>query len=209
MKRIHRSTRGVWGPLMQWRTAASSAAVIVVVAVLAAGGAKAADILSDSRAGGIEAAITRTFAAQDCLQAAEATKTVRAVLDAQGSEDWSIESADSIGGEACVSAGIVEAERLILIIPADRASVTAATQSIADELMSRCLGRDEAIQFVSSTLAALGVVDTSIRTDGPFAYPDGQEATVRAHVAAGCYVYSGSGRDPNGRPVYFLSGPEA
>lgn len=82
-----------------------------------------------------------------------------------------------------------------------------ATRLVSTQLRSACLDEAEATALLSSTLGASG--DFLVRTDGPFAYPTGEGKAVREHVARGCFVYSGTGADADGRRVYYLSGPDA
>jgi len=86
------------------------------------------------------------------------------------------------------------------------ASPTASVMDgVREELMSGCFSEQEARELIASSLTSIGVTGWEIRTDGPLAYPTGEEDAVRNHIAAGCFVYSGSGRGPNG-PTFYISG---
>lgn len=102
--------------------------------------------------------------------------------------------------------GFIAAQHLLVLVPVNHPKVVEAMHGVADELMSRCLGEQEAKGLISSTLTALGLTGWSISTDGPFAYPSDREQEVRQHVAAGCFVYTGSGHGPDGQPVYYILG---
>ncbi len=73
--------------------------------------------------------------------------------------------------------------------------------------MDRCLGREAAVGLLTSVLRRFGIADASIQTNGPLAHPIGEGDAVRAHIAKGCFVYSGSGQGARGEPAYYLSGP--
>lgn len=105
-----------------------------------------------------------------------------------------------------MGAGLLTSKKAVLLVPIARPEVASAIQSVADELLHRCLGKDAAIELLSSVLRANNVNEFSISTDGPVAYPMGQDAAVATHLVAGCYIYSGSSRDGDGRPVYYISG---
>lgn len=151
----------------------------------------------------VQAAVDPLFTGP-CKTADNAIGEVRDQLDTIGYASWTIES--RAAANECVAPGIDVSTQTVILVPVDRPEVGAAMEGAAEELMTRCLGERAAIEFVSSVLSGVGVADFDIRTDGPFAYPTGKEEAVRKHVAAGCFVYSGSGRDPDGKPVYYISG---
>lgn len=157
----------------------------------------------------LQEALSASFGGGECVAGSEAVDRIRASLDGLGYHDWAIASSAGVRPMGCVAPGFLTSDKLIVLVPVDGPEVAQAMQGVAEELMSRCLGKEEATEFVSSVLATVGVTDASIRTDGPFAYPVEQEEVVRSHVALGCFVYSGSGRGPGGEPIYYISGPGA
>ena len=156
-----------------------------------------------------ENAVGLVLGSGGCVTANDAAGRILAQLDARGYQDWAIERGNSAQPGGCVAAGLVASERLVVLIPVDRPEVVEAINGVAQELMSRCLGKEQATQLISSVLTGLGATNWGIRTDGPLAYPIGQEKAVRSHINAGCFVYSGSGHGSDGQPVYYLSGPGA
>lgn len=156
----------------------------------------------------LEAALEEVFAS-GCVTATDATDAIRARLDASGFTGWGIESRPGAAQARCVAAGLVTPEHVVILLPAAGRDVAEAMAGVAEELMRRCLGKDEATQLVSSVLTSLGATDFSVRADpwGPQAAPIGQEEAVRSHVAAGCFVYSGMGWDAGGHAKYYLWGP--
>lgn len=155
----------------------------------------------------LEAALEEVFAQSDCVTATDAKDAIRARLDALGYAGWEIESSGAVEHARCVAAGLVTTEHLVILLPAAGRDVAEAVAGVREELMRRCLGKDEATQLISSVLTSLGVTDFSVRAAGPQGAPIGQEEAVRSHVAAGCFVYSGMGWDADGHANYYLWGP--
>lgn len=136
--------------------------------------------------------------------AADAGAEVNRRLEAEGYAGWTIES--RAASTDCVTAGVIESTKTVVLLPVDGPEVTAAMHEVGAELMDRCLDEAEAKRFLSQILESGGVSTFEIRTDGPLAYPIGQEDVVMKHVDAGCFVHSGSGRTGDGTPVYYLNG---
>lgn len=141
----------------------------------------------------LEVALEEVFAESDCIQVADAREWIQARLDALGYADWSIESAGGAEDARCVVAGLMTVHHVVLLLPAVGRDVIEAMDGVREGLMRRCLGREEAIQFVSSVLTGIGASDVAVRADprGPQGGPIGQFEAIRSHVAAGCFVYSG------------------
>lgn len=144
--------------------------------------------------------------AEGCVPLGGARADVRAALDAAGLGTWEVVPGQGTGD--CVTAGVDPTKQQVVLIPAIPPKVAGAMEGVRRELMDRCLEKDEAIAFVSSLLESLGVEDWSITTDGPVGGPEGSEQALREHIAAGCFVYTGSGHDGDGRPFFNLSGLE-
>jgi hypothetical protein len=140
-----------------------------------------------------------------CVTAREAVDTIRGTLDDTGRQDWVISSSGVQAG-GCVGAGISASDKRIVLTPAARPEVAKALQGVAQQLMSQCLGRQEATQLLDSVLTGLGEEHSEIRSDGPLLAPIAEKDTVLRHVASGCYVYSSMGWSPDGLPMYFISG---
>ena len=82
--------------------------------------------------------------------------------------------------------------------------------AVTEDLRSGCYDKGQADALVRTSLAGTGVSDGFlVRTDGPIAYPSGDEDVVRAHLGRGCFIYSGTGLDETGRRVFYISGPDA
>ncbi len=84
--------------------------------------------------------------------------------------------------------------------------VNAALVTMSDHTLDNCLGRDDAIRYVRSTLDALGERGYEIRTDGMLAAPADRWDDAKRQFDAGCYVFSGTGRTADGTAVFFLTG---
>jgi len=141
----------------------------------------------------LEAALAEVFAQSDCITASDATDAIRARLAALGYADWEIEPRSGAADARCVTAGLVTPYHVVILFPAPGRDVLEALGGVADELMRRCLGRNDATELVSSVLTSLGVADFSVRADpwGPQGAPLDQIDAYRSHVDAGCFVYVG------------------
>jgi hypothetical protein len=157
----------------------------------------------------LEQAVAALFRAGECTTPTQAEDGIRAATDALGYDDWSITSRPGVAADGCAAAGFIVSDRLIVLVPVNRPEVTDAMQGVAAEMMTRCLSKEQASGFIFSVLASVDVVGGSIRTDGPVAYPAGQEEAVRSHIASGCYVFSGSGHGADGQPIFYISGPDS
>ena len=139
-----------------------------------------------------------------CVTSEVAIADLTKSLQDSGFTSWHVKSEAHAGD--CVAGGLDPAASTVILFAVQSPDVTNITHGLQTDLMSRCLDKDQAIQYVSSVLGAAGVTRFSVLTDGPFSFPLGQEKEVEQHVADGCYVYSGSGHDAEGSPTYFLSG---
>jgi hypothetical protein len=142
-----------------------------------------------------------------CVTSATATRELNYSLHEAGFDEWQVTSRAEESD--CVAGGLDPSTSTIILFTVQGPGVTEAMNGVRADLMDRCLGRTEAIEYISSVLQSAGVEDFEVRTDGPFAFPLADQDAVRAHVADGCYVYSLSGHSAGGTPTYYLSGPEA
>ena len=84
-------------------------------------------------------------------------------------------------------------------------------ETLQTELLTRCLGRDAAIELVRTAMAGVGWPDIDVRADafGPEAVPadEVEAAKWRQHVADGCYVLPGiASWDEGGHRTLYLWG---
>lgn len=189
----------------RWRVLASSIvamAVVTLITVLAtAAYSQSSNPGDESRALG---AFTRAFGGADCLQIDEATARVRQNLDELGLSSWTISSAAEITSPECVTVGVAADGTGAVLLPAVP-GLAAAAERIAAELDATCLSTNEATASVARVLVAAGVADYLVRTDGPVAYPIGEQQRAVDRIAAGCTGFSGSGSDGSGRAVIYLT----
>jgi hypothetical protein len=180
-----------------------AAAALVVGTTVAVAGVRA---FTDETPSPLQRAIDDLFGAGRCVTGDEATANINAELVALGYADWVVEPRPGAGPDDCVAAGFVASKRQVVLVPVSGPAVARGLEGIAETLMNECFDRDQAEEFITSTLTGLGVTDFTITTEGPLDYPLGQQEEVSAHIAAGCYVYSGMGRDADGRPIYIIHG---
>lgn len=153
-------------------------------------------------------AIAEVLPDDACVPATDAASQLSSRLAAMPDNQWSVITTDAAKLSPCVMAGVSPTQASVVLIPVAPPEVREAMGDVVDELMERCLDRSEAIALVEAVLDRFHVSNASVRTDGPRAFPIDREREVKAHIAAGCFVYSGSGRGPNGELVYYLTGPE-
>ena len=190
------------GSRRRWVIVAAFAAALLVVAT----GATAAHMVSKDSAvpDGLQGAINTVFAGHRCVQAEDATSLIQDRLSALGLAEWTVDARPGASGGRCVIAALDPGHAQVILLPVEAPTVVDAMHAIEARLMSDCMTEDEARAFVDSTMDSLGVGAWSIRTDGPMAFPTGQEKVVQAHMSAGCTVWSGSGHDDAGALVIYL-----
>lgn len=198
---------------------AATAALLVSMSLVTSGTQPPEDPVQQAKNLALEEFVDRQlkplFPDGECVTRDEAVRRLRAGLDALGLSDWGISTGSgTLDGARCVTFGASPDMKAIVLLGAmdlDARKAVKAMEGVADELMRRCLGEDEARNLVSSALDNLGVTGWSIRTNGPLGPPQvapiGREEAVRSHIANGCFVYSGAQRDPDGSTVYYISGP--
>jgi hypothetical protein len=150
-----------------------------------------------------QAVLSREFGGS-CVTAKRAMSDLSSGLASEGLAEWSVLT--RAHPSDCVAGGLVPTSSAVVLFRVESPAVSAVVAGLRDDLMERCLDRDQAIALATSTLQTAGLAGFEVRTDGPFAFPLDQESAILDHVADGCYVYSLSGHDAEGTPVYYLSG---
>jgi hypothetical protein len=181
--------------------------VVAFVAVVAIAGGATAVIASADSDEDVQATIDAVFTGQGCVSPDAARDALASQLSADGLSGWTIES--RAAGANCVTAGPIEPEWTIVLLPVNGPDVSAAMEQVRAELMDKCLTEAEARAFVSQALKSAGVTDFEITTVGPLGYPVGQEDAVMKHLDEGCFIYSGSGHTADGKPLFGINGGPA
>lgn len=153
-------------------------------------------------------AIAEALPEDVCMSASDAAAAISARLDVLAGNDWSIVITEPARANRCVMAGFSISQKSVVLIPVAPPELRSAVKGIADELMGSCHDETAAAALFLSAFDRSGVTNAKVRTDGPRAYPIGHEQQVKAYIAAGCFVYTGSGQGPDGELIYYLSGPE-
>jgi hypothetical protein len=148
-----------------------------------------------------------TYTADACLTRDQATTLFRQRLDALGLSDWTIRADDRIKEARCVTGAPIGDDHEILLVASMGGDVAAALDGVSANLLDECLGRDEAVALIRSTLTALGVSDPKVEATGVRQVPVGSAGDAYvAHIDAGCYVYGGARFDDVGRYTWYVSG---
>jgi hypothetical protein len=148
-----------------------------------------------------------TYTESACLSRDQAMTLFRQRLDALGLKDWTIRADDRIKEARCVTGAPIGDTQEILLIASMGGDVGTALDGVSATLLDRCLGRDDAVALVRSTLAGLGVQNPNVEATGIRQVPVGSAGDAYvAHANAGCYVYGGAQFDNVGRYTWFVSG---
>jgi hypothetical protein len=182
---------------------------VVVLYVLRYGDTTGAGAADEALAEQVRTVIAATLARQSCTSPAAAVPAMRSALDAAGFVDWTVQSGRPVRNAVCVTATIHQERREVLLIPALRPEVRSALDELTEDLYVRCLDRDAAVALVTTTLRTAGEVDFEIRTNGPVTAPVDRREQIAAHVAAGCWIYAGTGWQADGMRLYYVSGKGA
>lgn len=154
----------------------------------------------------VEVAVTMAFDERRCTTAAEAERSLQESLEESGYTDWSVLKGPALRSTTCVGASVDTLKKHVVLVAVLSPEARQAMQRVTEDLYSRCLSKQEAIEHVTSVLRGLGEADFGVQTDGPLTAPLGREDEILDHVAAGCWVYSGTGTSTSGQRTYFLSG---
>jgi len=148
-----------------------------------------------------------THTANACLSRDQAMTLFRQRLDALGLSSWTIRADDRISQARCVTGAAIGDTQEVLLVPSMGGDVAKALDGVSATLLDQCLGRDDAVTLVRSTLSGLGVKDPNVQATGVRQVPVGSAGDAYlAHVDAGCYVYGGAQFDNVGRYTWYVSG---
>lgn len=188
----------------------AAAAIIIVGFVYVAGlmGGNAGDYTSGEppAPAELESAVSELFAEGRCVTSAEAEEQLPQVLLGLGYADWRVETEDGVTADDCVGSALLTLDERVLLVKVLRPEVNAALIELTSYTLDHCLSFDDAIQHVNERLHQLGEIDFEIRTDGMLAAPAERWEEAQQHYEAGCAVFSGTGRDADGRRVFFVTG---
>lgn len=179
---------------------------IVLLYLLRYGAAPGAMRADAALAEHVQTVIAATLAGQPCTLPDAAVPAMRAALEAAGYDDWTVRPGSAVKAAACVTATIHPEKREVVLIPALRPEVRTVTDRLTEDLYTRCLDREAAVAVVTSALHGVGEEEFEIRTNGPVTAPIDRREEIFAHVAAGCWIYAGTGWTPEGTRLYYVSG---
>lgn len=154
----------------------------------------------------IQSAIAGLFVEGRCTTTAEAEERLPATLSELGHPDWIVDTEADVAVNDCVTPATLTLERRVLLMKALPPEVNAVLDVLTNHTLDHCLRRNEAIELVASRLHSLGETDYKIETGGMLAAPAERWEEAKRHYEAGCYVFSGTGRDSEGARVYYVTG---
>ncbi|CAN5516198.1 hypothetical protein BH24ACT5_BH24ACT5_03730 [soil metagenome] len=156
----------------------------------------------------LEEAVVNAFSPERCVTAQKATQELQATLDELSYGDWGIRWDVGVTADGCVSATFDTPHLEIRLIQALRPEVIAAMDGVRNQLFGQCLGEQEAIELVRSTLRNLGEVGPDVQPGGPIAWPLDRREEIERHVDAGCFIYSTIGYTAEGHRIYYVAGKQ-
>lgn len=156
----------------------------------------------------MEAALDELSPDGECFTAKDAEPAMRSRLDDLGREDWTVVRGTGADGDACVSFSLDTAGRRVALIWALSPRVRNKLEQLRDELLDDCLTRDEAADRVRAILHEAGEVGWELRMGGRVNAPSERIEEARAHIAAGCWIYSGTGWTAEGTRLFWIGGHE-
>ena len=154
----------------------------------------------------VRTVIATTLATRSCTSPEVAVPEMQSALQTAGFGDWSVRAGNAVRTAHCVTASIHEDTREVVLIPALQPEVRAAMDALTEQLYRECMGREAAVELVTTTLLGVGEVGYEIRTNGPVTAPVERRDEVFAHVEAGCWIYAGSGWTSEGTRLFYVSG---
>jgi len=187
-------------------SALTAAAVVTIIIMVAAGRERQDD---SGFPPNLEKALLQVIGDRSCLAPTDAERQFRVSLDRSGFSDWTISRERGVRSDGCVSAGVSTSDRRIVLIPVARLEVRQAMQRVTVELRRRCLGEDDAIEYIASVLRSMGEANPEIRSGAWIVIPEASAEAVQRHVDAGCFTYSGMTWTAAGQPVYLIGGHAA
>jgi hypothetical protein len=153
----------------------------------------------------LAAAIGDPLAGGDCHTSSEVLDLTTSVFAELGMTIEAIGGGPPARDNECAVAE-VNSEGTITISTVVRPDVTAVLDDLRASSLTECLDATTAVDTLTESLQAVGHDDFVIELDGPLAGPIGEQEELKAHAEAGCVVYTTTGRDGNGTPVYYLYG---
>lgn len=185
---------------------------LAAAAVLAGAGLVGAErtLYPDIEEPRLEAALAEIFAGSDCLSAAATQPRIEARMTALGYGGWTVALRPGAESAACVFPGVISPLHEVALFATGGKELADALQQDARILEEKCLNRAQAFGLISSTVKSIGTEATfKVSADpwGPEGGPIDKFEFYQQHVAAGCFVYVGLGRDEQGVAEFFLWGP--
>lgn len=104
----------------------------------------------------LEAAIESIWAGSDCVSPADARQSVQQQLDQLGYADWTIDVQPGTDEARCAAGAVLTSLHEIRLMPGISLDIERAKDVITEGLLSECMNREEAAQFVSSVLTTAG-----------------------------------------------------
>ena len=186
--------------------------LLAAAALLVVAGGVAAErtLYPDSPEPRLEAALAAISNAAGCQSAAVVKPRVEAKLSELGYADWVVTPRPGADTASCVFPGVVSPLHEVALFPGAGQQLADALDGVRQALEDGCLNRSQAFALVRSVVESVGTErDFTVSADpwGPTGGPVDKIDVYRQHVAAGCFVYVGLGRDDSGRANFYLWGP--
>lgn len=155
----------------------------------------------------VQSGVMSLFSEGQCVDAETAATEVQAALSSLGHSDWKIVRGPGAEGATCVGASIDGQSHEVVLLMALSPNVRDGIDGVAEQLLTECRSKTEAVQLVSSAANLSGDATWEVRTDGSRSYGPAQSIDeIERHVEQGCWIYSGTGWTAEGRRIYWVGG---
>lgn len=145
---------------------------------------------------------------QECAQAIRYEELLAPRLVELGFADWELERSPGVSDRSCIAYGIAVTRQTVLLVSALPGGLSDDLRSVAEETYSRCMTRSEVEQAVRAAAARSETVGPwKIKNDSMVGGPIDRLDEIVAHVKSGCFIYAGTGGDPDGVRLFYVVGP--
>lgn len=146
------------------------------------------------------------FSEDECITAESAASKVQASLRELGYDEWSVIRGPGASGNACVGASIDAETGQVILLMALAPDLRASLDELRDRLLDECHSKDEAADLVRSLLTEHGLQGWELRVGGRINVPSERNDEAMRHIAAGCWIYSGTGWTEDGTRLFWVGG---
>ena len=155
----------------------------------------------------LESRVMNLFSADECVPPNVASEQIGSILSELGHSDWTIVPGPGAVDATCVAPAIFAEPRQVTLLTALSPEVRYGLANLREELLQECRTKQEVTTLVESVLRD-GGLDRWERRTGRISGPSDRMEEIEAHVADGCWIYSGMGWTAEGVLIIWIGGSE-